>query len=60
MTILDEGKTPEQLKMDRNDQLERDWHEATNIMWAHFHLHGGSTINVTTPKRRHAFQVFTL
>lgn len=40
------------LKADRNEQLERDWHEATNIMWAHFHLHGGSKTNVTTPKRR--------
>jgi hypothetical protein len=60
MSILDEGKTPEQLKMDRNDQLEKDWHEATAIMWAHFHLHGGSRINVTIPKRSHAFQVFTV
>ena len=60
MSILDEGKTPEQLKADRNEQREKDWQDATVAMWAHFHMHGGSRINVTTPTRRYAFQILSL
>ena len=60
MSILDEGKTPAQLKADRNTQREQDFHDAAVAMWAHFHMHGGSRINVTTPERRYAFQVLSL
>ena len=60
MSILDEGKTPEQLNADRNEQRERDHHDAVTAMWAHFHMHSGSRIDVATPARRHHFKVLTV
>ena len=34
MSILDEGKDPEQLRRDANEQRERDYQEAVTAMWS--------------------------
>ena len=64
MTILDEGKTREQLE---REQRGREWEAAREAMEAHLHLfpNNSGRVNVTIqgepgrPPRRYSFQVQT-